>query len=158
MPSGSNSSFNSHETFRSSYGGDSVTATAGIGQIEKTHDFPDRKEERLNTPCRAKEESRPTLLIVGVPASPLLGSTADKLGQFYRVRVAEMRDTAVAYLACMKFDLVIIDPTISKETISAITCAAPPETAIYAPGKSATATIMNEISSRLDCKRTGRER
>lgn len=102
----------------------------------------------------SKEKSRPTLLIVGAPASPLTGSIADELSKSYRVRVAEMRDTAVSYLSCMNFDLLVIDPTISEEIISAITYAVPPETAIYSPQKSATTTIIGEISRRLDCKRT----
>jgi len=57
----------------------------------------------------------------------------------------------------MKFDLVVIDPSISQEIISAITNAVSPETAIYSPQKLATATIVNEISQRLDCKRAGWE-
>jgi len=101
-----------------------------------------------------KEESMPTLLIVGVPASLLTGSTADKLSEFYRVRVAEMQDTAVAYLRCMKFDLVIIDPSVPDEIVSTITKAVSPETGIYSPQKLATATIVNEISQWLECKRS----
>jgi hypothetical protein len=102
----------------------------------------------------SKEESKPTLLILGSPASPLTGSTADELRQLYRVRVAAMLDTAVAYLDCMAFDLVIIDPTIPKETISAVIHAIPPETATYSPQNVTTEIIMNEINRRLDRKCT----
>jgi hypothetical protein len=102
----------------------------------------------------SKEDSRPTLLILGTPASPLTGSAADRLRQSYSVRVAGMLDTAVAYLGCMTFDLVIIDPTIPVETISAVTDAIPPETPIYSPQNLTTEIFMTEINRRLDRKRT----
>lgn len=106
-----------------------------------------------------KKEVVPAILLVGAPYSPLTGTVADKLNQLYQVRVAETRDTAVAYLRCMRFDLVAIDHTIADDIAAAITKEASPTTATYFPKRSGkTLTIVNEIGRQLKCQQTGREK
>ncbi len=100
-----------------------------------------------------KEKPIPTILIVASSYSVLTGAAADKLSQVYRVRIAETQDTALGYLRCMKFDLVVIEDGLSKDIVPAITEAAPPETTTYFPRQSVkTQTIVSEITRRLESK------
>jgi hypothetical protein len=101
-----------------------------------------------------EEKSVPTILFVGASYSLLTGSAADKLSQLYRVRLAETQETAVRYLRCMKFDLVVIKPNVSHGVVSAISKVVSPDTATYFPGKAQIPTIVSEIKRRLECSRT----
>jgi len=104
-----------------------------------------------------KEKVIPTILIVGTTYS-LLTDSADKLNKILRVRVAETRDTVISYLRCMKFDLVVIEHTVSKDIVSAVVNAVPQETAIFYPEKSMkTQTIVNEVTRRFEGKYARRE-
>jgi hypothetical protein len=99
------------------------------------------------------EQSVPTILFVGASHSLLTGSAADRLSQLYRVRVAETPDTAVRYLRCMRFDLVVIKPNVSYSIVSAISKVVSPDTATYFPGRAQTPMIVSEIKRRLDLRR-----
>jgi len=104
-----------------------------------------------------KETIIPTILIVGTTYS-LLTDSADKLNKILRVRVAETRDTALSYLRCMKFDLVVIEHTVSEDIVSAVVNSVPQETAIFYPEKSMkTQTIVNEVTRQFEGKWARRE-
>jgi hypothetical protein len=100
-----------------------------------------------------EEKSVPTILFVGASYSLLTGSAADKLSQLYRVRLAETQETAVGYLRCMKFDLVVIKPNVSHGVVSAISKVVSPDTATYFPGKAQISTIVSEIKRRVESSR-----
>ncbi len=102
-----------------------------------------------------KKKSIPTILVVGT-TYPLLTGSADELNKSYTVRVAETQDTALGYLRCMKFDLVVVENTVSQDIVFAITNAVPQETALYFPGKSVTAqAIVSEVTRRFESQGTG---
>ena len=82
----------------------------------------------------------------------MTGTDADKLNQLYQVRVAETRDTAVAYLRCMRFDLVVIDHTIADDIAAAITKEASPGTAAYFPKRSGKTLTMVLAFVKTNCK------
>jgi|SRR5579859_2609155 len=105
-----------------------------------------------------KKDSVPAILFVGAPYSLLTGSAPDRLSQLYEVRVAETLETAVSYLRCIDFDLVVIEGNVSNDVASAVTAVVSSRTAIYLPEKSTeTSAMVTEVRRRLESRRTGRK-
>ncbi len=95
-----------------------------------------------------KNKSVPMVLVVGT-TYPLLSGGADELNKTYIVRVAETQETALGYLGCMKFDLVVIEDTVSPKIVSAIVNAVSQGTAIYFPKSLTAQAIVREVTRRF---------